>query len=271
MQKRIFVIALLVLALAAVGFAADDPFTGTWRMVPPSLGNGAPQQQVPQQLIVSPMEGGISIQRSSEKPIAGKYGQDLAIADGSTINIVRVDDHNIKNTISQNGKITGTQTGSVSPDGKRYSWIWERVGGGKTTLGYDRVGPVPAGDAFFGTWQVVLSNPRPEQSGPSTYTLIVDGETFDWSIGDRHTVTAKFDGKEYKRDNGTFTMQLKRIDDHTIEIVQKPSNDKAKELFNGRELKDLWQVNGNTLIVTGTRQSPDNVQSKSVVEFERIK
>jgi hypothetical protein len=262
MRKRLIAIALVVLALAAIALASDDPFTGTWREVPSKTGDS-----VQDQLIMAPIGDGITIQETGNKPTTASYGKDIPYEGGSTINIVKVDDHTLTSTIViNNGKNVIKETGTVSFDGKHYTRSLETIGNGRKPLilEYDRVGSVQSGDAFFGTWKSI---PRP----PLTYTLKVDGETFDWSIGDRHTVTAKFDGKEYKRDNGTFTMQLKRIDDHTIEIVQKPSNDKSKELFNGRELKDLWQVNGNTLIVTGTRQSPNNVQSKSVVEFERIK
>jgi TPR repeat protein len=131
-----------------------------------------------------------------------------------------------------------------------------------------------AADPFTGTWHMKgnvtgLSNTTMQltskEMGPITYMLKVDGETFDWSIRDRHEVMAKFDSKEYKSENADgSTVQVKRLDVNTIEMIKKV--DRAGFLGS----KQLWQIKGNTLTIT-TVLTGNQGGKPFVMEFERMK
>jgi hypothetical protein len=261
MRKRsIIAVETIILAFAlAVTATAADPFTGTWQQdLSKTEGNS------PTQLTLAPSDNGISIQDDAQTSIITPYGKDFRMKDVGTINIVRVDDHTLSSTVKMENGTIWNETATVSSDGKRYTRIRERTGiPGKITLVFDRVGSAPAGDTFFGTWR---EDPTKYKMEPLlTYILKVDGETFDWTLGARHAVTARFDGKEYKRDDISSTVQLKRLDDHTIEMVTKSST--------GRESKGLWQVKGNALTLTlGLAGNQSGAaQSQSTMQFERIK
>jgi len=260
MDKRLITLGIIMLSFmfAALSMSADDPFTGTWRQV-----NAKTESQNQGQLILTPNGDGITIQQDGQTMIA-RYGKDSTLqrVDASipvTINIVRIDSHTLKSTFALDGKIIANETATVSADGKRYSRVQEQVGiEGKTTIEFERVGPISSGDAFLGTWQRI---PRPTTAGPLTLTFIVDAETFDWSQRDRHMATAKFDGKDYKIENSNNTVQVKRIDDHTIEIVQKLADIPVATI--------VFQVRSNSL-TRSTKVAGAQGQS-NIQEFERIK
>jgi hypothetical protein len=280
MKCRILAIIALVVAFGVIAFGAADPFTGAWRQVqvPSNKGNSKPDQLrlIPSsdgfsiknnsssKLILSPNSNGITIQASEGgKPNILQYGKDYLSNDGTTWNTVRVTDHMLKSAFTQGGKIIINETATVSPDGKRYTRIRELVGSPrKETLEYNRVGPAPAGDAFFGTWQEIVS-----ETGPLTYRIKVEGDTFEIGAdGTPEVFRAKLDGKEHKHPTYEATMQAKRSDAQTIEILFKNSADLASK-GPGRPM--LWQVKGDTLTLTLSTGGP---QSKPInQEFERVK
>jgi hypothetical protein len=246
MRNRIFVIASLMLALAAVAFAADDPFTGTWRETT--------------QMIIKPNGEGISREQGGLQ-IDIHYGKDIVVErTGATIKMVRVDDHTLKTTVSSGGKIVDNITTTVSPDGKHYTQKEEHEGTAATPVEeYERVGPVPSGDAFWGTWRRI-SPPL------DTYTIKIDGDLFDNKIEGPypHSLTTKLDGKESKIGRSNATEQAKRIDAQTIEMIEKSPE--------GLEVgKILFQVKGDTLIETNTLTLPDRKPIKLVRNFVRVK
>lgn len=248
MRKLLFGIALLVLTTASIAVAGNDPFTGTWR-------NHSTM------VIMKPIDNGISFQDELEQPapIAIIYGKDLKLKNGGFLNLVRVSDHMVSAT-SKRGAAVFKETGTVSSNGKHYTRIRQLLGDpDKITFEYDRVGPVPAGDAFCGTWQQV-----------NLLVIKVDGDNFDWSSGDIHVLTARRDGKECKSDlPGRTTYSLKRTDRPTIEIVTKTTEGWAPPaLRNGR--KEIWQVQGDTL--TRTFQNQTDAQSiPELIAYERTK
>jgi hypothetical protein len=257
MQKRPTIIVSLVLALAAITFAADDPITGTWRRVPSKTGGNNLGQS--NRLILAPTSDGISVQQGESKPDIAYYGKDSPFAGGGTYNIVRVDAHNLKSTASLDGKVLINETAAVSPDGKHYTRILEMVGAArKATIEYERVGPIPSGDAFFGTWQEIA---RPSQTGPLTYTVMIDGDTFDFSGSNGSIYKGKLDGKEYKRPEDDSTMQARRIDGQTIEL--------SFRTVQGIAATHLWQLKGNNL--TRTTRIGNAQGQGSVTEFERVR
>jgi hypothetical protein len=146
-----------------------------------------------------------------------------------------------------------------------------------------------ADDPFSGKWRAVSQGDAPHQliltsfdggisitAGPLIYTLKVDAETFDLSIRDKHEVTAKLDGKEFKSDDGFSIYKLRRIDNHTIEEFSGINAAQFPKL-EGIALKSLWQVKGDRLIYTIHPVLPENEQLAEsqrqpyVQHFERIK
>jgi hypothetical protein len=250
MRRRLLVIASLVLAMAAVAMAADDPFTGTWR------------RQITQ-LTITPTGHGYSIQENKGKPTSYTYGKDFIHEGGFTVNTVRVDDHTLAYTSMKEGKVISKETATVSPDGKHYTRSQELAGSTrKFIIKYDRVGSVPPGDAFFGTWR---------QTSPiTTHTIKVDGDMFYLTenasdLGDLEKLTIKLDGKKSKGADGE-TIQARRIDAQTIERIQKFGDGK-----NSFEVKIQYKVQGVTLMETQTASIPNEAPSKTVTNFERIK
>jgi hypothetical protein len=247
------VICLTVLVMASIAVAANDPFTGTWGETV--------------LLTLAPYADGISLQTNKEKLNIAHYGKDSLGNDGSTFNLVRVDDHTLKSTSSQDGKVIAKDTGTVSSDGKHYTRIRKATFAGKllkTTYEYDKVGSVPTGDAFFGTWR--------ETSPLMIYTIKVDGDMFyiarsGGMFPETTKLRIKLDGKDYKGTLGE-TNQARRIDAQTIEII---SEYPATKLENKSDVKDLYQVKGNTLIQTYTETRSGREPSKSIDRFKRIK
>ena len=253
MKTRLLIGIALVLIMVTVVMAADDPFNGTWRALPSKSDNA--QSGL---LILAPFTDGISIQESEGRKTNATYGLDTPYVIGS-IKVVRIDDHNLASTLSLNGKVGITETGKVSPDGKHYTRSQELMDTGqKEAIEYDRVGSVPAGDAFFGTWQQVF--PKPKPSGPLTYTIKIDGDSFYFAGSSNSSYKGKLDGKEQKLPEDGSIMQARRIDTQTIELSFKTTVGIAGTM--------LWQVKGNTLIRT---ISITNAQGQSrAVEFERV-
>jgi hypothetical protein len=127
-----------------------------------------------------------------------------------------------------------------------------------------------ADDPFTGTWREVgphvslLQQMWPkEKIYPDTYTLIIDGETLDWSFNKLHVLKAKCDGKLMQTRTGGL-YRVKRIDSQTIEII------KAAARGTG-ETRIIWQVKGDTLVETQTGMSSTSPTNKNVRYFERVK
>jgi hypothetical protein len=227
---------------------ADDPFTAVWRAT--------------SQLIMAPTADGISIQPNGEKPIIATYGKDYLMT-GYTANTVRVDDHTLKTThfSLMDGKVTSIRTETVSPDGKHYIQEYGlppelSQRGVSRKVEYDRVGPVPSGDAYFGTWR---------QTSPlDIYTIKIEGETFALINNGRPNFAVKLDGNE--SESSLLTFQAKRIDAQTIEVILKRTLGPKVE-----ELKTLYQVKGDILIETRTTTTPGLEPIKRVINFERMK
>ena len=211
-------IAKRTLATATAVITADDPFTGTWR------------EKI--EMTISPYGDGFSIQApDGTQQNIGKFGQNVLWADGSTVNIVRVDGHNLISTVlNDDGGVIVNETASVSPDGNKYTRVRKYTTFPREEiLEFERVGKTPEGDAFFGTWR--------RTSPLNIYTIKIDGDAYDIALDNSSRlgmVTAnpsflgmamrgwngKLDGKEYKGPTDDVTTQARRIDAQTIEIKQ---------------------------------------------------
>jgi len=245
--------------------SADDPFTGTWR----EKGGLAEMGR----MVIAPIGNGLSFQRfMNHEPLVIRHGKEfedeypfLERMDGVPVpmaTVFRIDDHTLEFSYRDNGELVFKDTYAVSSDGKHLKVSEEYSGKISKPAIYDRVGPVPEGDAFFGNWQ--------PQTMWIDYTIKTDGETIDWYLGNRRVVKAKFDGNKYLGNNysrNKATYQFKRLDEFTIKIKVIMS-----EHFISKE---VWQVDNNKLTRTITRPSKLRyalpTRKTSVAEYMRIK
>ena len=249
---------IFALYLSAAAMAAD-PFEGKWRLDPSRT-----EDSNPRQVTFASITNGISLRTNQQMAFVAYYnGKDYPIDDGNTIRALRVDDHTLISTTRRKGKLLSKATITVSKDGKHASTLvegWGVEGPYKNTVWIDRIGSMEPGDLFLGTWQQVPSQTRYDP--PLIYTLRVAGNRLDFSSNRRHIVKAKFDGKDYRRDADDATLRLKRIDEYTIEMLQKNPYDPP--------VTSQWHVTGNTLIVAYTGIGAQGKSYKRVQYFDRI-
>lgn len=142
---------LAVLALSAPGAAAQDPFTGTWKL---NLAKSHLQPPIPRSLVthIQCDDKGVSIREeivdADGKPQtatgkAGFDGKDYPVVGtpfADTVTYQRVDANTIKGTSKKNGKVLVHETVVVAPDGKTMT---------ATYTGTDAQGKAVIGTAFF--------------------------------------------------------------------------------------------------------------------------
>jgi hypothetical protein len=126
--------------------------------------------------------------------------------------------------IRKGGKVTGTDTATVSGDGKTLTEVFVDYTGAqpaKGTSASSRLTAGPAGShALSGTWQQSKFSDGSESLVTVKFASTADELKMEWN---GQSYDAKFDGKEYpvKNDPGNTTVSLKRIDDHTIEETDR--------------------------------------------------
>ena len=120
-------------------------------------------------LVIEPNGDGLSFRRSMyEKPLVISYGKEYAdesfyperIANLPPVmaTVVRVDDHALEFSYRDDGKLVFQCIYAVSPNGKQMKEIGLYSGRSAHSTIYKRIGSIPDGDAFFGTWQRPLPN-----------------------------------------------------------------------------------------------------------------
>lgn len=115
-------------------------------------------------LVIAPSGDGLSFRRSIyEEPQVIIYGKEFA--DDSfypermaglppvMATVVRVDDHALEFSYRDNGELVFQCIYAVSPNGKQLKAIGLYSGRSANSTIYKRIGSIPDGDAFFGTWQ----------------------------------------------------------------------------------------------------------------------
>lgn len=125
----------------------------------------------------------------------------------------------------KDGKVTGTNTQTVSADGKTLSSKFTDTTGTQPVTGEvtsTRVSPGPAGShAMSGSWRTEKVNSMSSNGLTVTYHGTADGLKMSDQTGNSYD--AKFDGKDYpiQGDPGHTIVSLKRIADRTIEETYK--------------------------------------------------
>jgi hypothetical protein len=129
MRTRIFALAALVLALAAIVVAADDPFVGTWKL---NVGKSRLNPPIPKSstLKVTAQDNSFewafdtleSDGKATHSHWSGKYdGRDYTNPgdpDIDTVATKRMNANNLNTTFKRGGKVVGAGQCLVSKDGK---------------------------------------------------------------------------------------------------------------------------------------------------------
>ena len=141
---RLLRICLVVLSLTIGVFAAESPFSGTWKFNP-SKGHLTPP--VPKSQTVNIKANGENFSFSQEsvnekdEQIKTSYqakfdGKEYSVTGdtGSTVSLKKVDNRHMQVTEKKNGKITSKYAVSVSEDGQTTTVDYEDYGQGEKPL-----------------------------------------------------------------------------------------------------------------------------------------
>jgi hypothetical protein len=215
MRKALFV-ALLLPALA---WAAESPFTGTWKV---DLG----KVQLPEKPDTWVLQNGRYQCTTCVPTIDVKAdGTDQAVTGSKyfdTMAVKVVDDKAIELTTKKAGRVTGMEKRVLSADGKTVTLDYTGHPEGSqqpviVTGTMTRVAPGPAGShAASGSWRTTKFDKASDNALLVTFTGSAEGLMMTAPTGESYD--AKFDGKDYavKGDPGGSVVSLKKVDDHTI-------------------------------------------------------
>ena len=219
MRKLVVSVVLLAAALAM----AQGPFDGTWKLntskldTPPKTDEYKVDNGRFECLTCNPK---INVQANGvdQKLTGNPY------ADAVAVKII--DDHNTESTTKYNGAVVGTMKMSVSADNNTLTQKWTftnsngKSGNGTTIL--TRVGQAPkSGNMISGQWRMTdLPN---VSDNVLVFTFKVSAEDISYSAPTGESYIAKPDGKDYpcKGDPGTTSVALKKINDNTLEEIDK--------------------------------------------------
>jgi hypothetical protein len=216
-MKRLIALTILIPAMAF----AKTPFDGTWSVRLDSMQfSGKPEVYV--------LSGGMYECKSCVPAYNIKAdGTDQPVTDNGYRDHVAVkvlSPSSIEITGKKAGKITSTDTQTVSADGSSLAGKWTNYMGEKPSSGEyteKRTAPAQAGaHAISGSWQVDSIPNATDVARTLTLQSTPNGLTIGWN---GMTTDAKFDGKEYPTigDPGKTMVALKKISDTEIEETDR--------------------------------------------------
>jgi hypothetical protein len=175
-----------------------------------------------------------------------------------------ISSNSIETTVKKGGKVIGTDTISVSADGKTLTEKFVDYSGAQAATGTSTssrlTAAAPGAHAVSGTWQpAAFSNPS-DTLITVKYESTPDGLKMQWN---GQSYDAKFDGKEYptRNDPGNTMVSLKRIDANTIEETDRRAG-KVTDVIrstvsadgNSLSVVDTMPVRGTTMSYTMVKQ-----------------
>jgi hypothetical protein len=263
MKKLFFVTAFAALLMPVVA-AAQSPFDGTWKIDM----NKVDFSRKPDVFL---LQNGTYACKTCTPPYAIKAdGTDQSVTGHpyvDTIAIEVVNDHTIKETDKKDGKVVGTATSTLSPDGNTMTTEFSdssNTNGGPPVTGKaeaTRVAKGPAGSsAISGSWRTTKVEGLSDNAITTTYK--VNGDTITMSQPTGQSYTAKLDGTEapMKGDPGVSSVKVKMIDKTTLEET---------DLRNGKVIGVFkMAIAGDGSIAHG---SFTDVQSNRTTSFEMAK
>lgn len=212
---------LMLLWIAPTMALAASPFDGTWKTKADSFQMSGPPDAYE-------ISQGMYRCTSCVPPINVKAdGADQSVTGHDyyeSVAVRIVNNNSVEWTRKKGGKIVGTDTLTVSGDGKTLTEKWVDYNGAKPASGTSiskRLTAGPSGShAVSGTWQQERFSDGSDSLVTVKYQSTADGLKMEWN---GQSYDAKFDGKEYpaKNDPGKTMVSLKRIDANTIEETDR--------------------------------------------------
>jgi hypothetical protein len=217
---RKLALAGLLFAFLPLAAIAQSSFDGTWKI-------DLKTAQLPMKPDVLLLQNGRYECKTCVPPLNVKAdGQDQKITGHpyyNSVSIKVVNDRTIEETDKKDGKVVGTSTTKVAPDGKTATFEFTDSSNtnsapvtGKGVM--TRVADGPAGsNPISGSWRTSKLNNISENA--LLLTLKMEGNSLSLSTPTGQSYTAKLDGTTapYKGDPGTNSVSVKRIAKNTIE------------------------------------------------------
>ena len=215
---------LLAVLLPVVAWAAEDPFTGSWKVnldkiqfpdKPESwvLQNGRYQCSTCDPEVDIKADG-------TDQPTPGtKYRDTLAVK--------VLDDKTVEMTSKKGGRVIGTEKETVSADGKAlnvtftdYPELSQQPVTGQVTLVRVTAGPTGS-HAISGSWRTGKIDSVSNNALTFTLRGSADGLMMSGTTGESYD--AKYDGKDYpiKGDRAGSTVSLTKVNDRSIDETVK--------------------------------------------------
>jgi len=213
MNKHLFAGACLLLLLP-LGAMADGPFDGTWKIDMSKL-------QMPKKPDVFVLKDGTYDCKTCVPPISIKAdGQEHAVAGHPYIDAMAiqvVDAHTVKETDKKGGKVVGTTTTTVAPDGKtaHFEFSDSSNTNGAPVTGSGELKQVAAGPAgahaISGSWVTASIADMSDNATQITYRQ--EGDTLSMTAPTGQSYAAKMDGSDapYKGDPGINSVSVKKV------------------------------------------------------------
>lgn len=211
-MKKLFACLLLAPALSF----AQTPFDGTW------VANLKTSQLSPKPEIFLLNKGMYSCPTCVPRVDVKADGQDHKVTGSHYLNsaaIEVVDDHTIKETDKQDGKVVYTNVSTISADGKTLTAKFEDFAA-KLVSGeeiYTRVSSGPVGShAISGSWRAEKISNISNNGFTVTYASMPNGIKMSETNGEGYD--AKFDGKQYaiQNDPGHTTVRISKVGTRTL-------------------------------------------------------
>src|SRR5262252_8012111 len=206
---------LLALCLFSSNALSQSPFDGTW--VIDTGKNESLASEKPRVLSVAD-----GVFRENDRQIKADGSDQKVPATGywDTVSVRIVDDRTVEIISKKAGKVTYTETDTVSAEGNTLTKVMKDITEVEAVTfesDFRRIAPTPAGaHAVSGSWQVFKLS-RSENSTIIKYKCTSQGFSAETFLGEKLDV--KFDGKLYEMedDPGHTMVSVKLINPYTVE------------------------------------------------------
>ncbi|HTS38051.1 MAG TPA: hypothetical protein VMH04_20415 [Candidatus Solibacter sp.] len=206
---------LLALCVVCTDARSQSSFDGTWVIDTGKNENLASEK--PRVLSVSD-----GVFREGDRQLKADGSDQKVPANGywDTVSVRIVDDRTVEIVSKKAGKVTYTETDTVSVDGNTLTKVMKDSTEAEAVTfesDFRRIAPTPAGaHAVSGSWQVFKQS-RSENSTIIKYKCTAQGFTAETPLGEK--LEAKFDGKLYEMqdDPGHTMVSVKLINPYTVE------------------------------------------------------
>jgi hypothetical protein len=263
MKKLLFVATFAALLMPVVA-VAQSAFDGTWKV-------DMNKVNFPKKPDVILLQNGMYECKTCTPPFSIKAnGTDQPVTGHpyfDTIAIELVNDHELKETDKKDGKVVGTSTSILSPDGNTMTTSFSdssNTNGGPPVTGKGqatRVAKGPAGsNPFSGAWRTTKMENMSDNATNVTYKISGDEITMTNPTGQSYTAALNGADAPMKGDPGITSVSVKMIGMNTLVETDKREG-KVIGVF-----KMTVASNGNTAKATFT-----DARQNTTIQFDLTK